>query len=103
MRSIVSDRDEKCDQITHSLDDLITSVDAMRWRPGPEGGDPIGGSNGERDRDPEPWVPADCKARFDDLYAAIGAFAGAVDDRIRRFSDRVEGAFAEPSEDATRQ
>lgn len=31
------------------------------------------------------------------LYETIDAFAGTVDDRMRTFASRVEGAFAEPA------
>lgn len=95
----VSDRNDICDQI----DDLITSVDAMRWRPESAGSDVA-----EPDDVPSPdsatWVPADCKARFDALYETINAFAGAVDDRMQAFATRVEGSFdsaAEPDASTT--
>jgi hypothetical protein len=42
------------------------------------------------------WEPADCKARFDALYESIDAFAGAVDDRMHAFADRIDAAFADP-------
>lgn len=88
MRSDVSDRDEMCDQITDSLDDLITSVDAMRWRPDQagEGADP---------EVSDTWMPPECKERFDALYATIDAFAGAIDDRMDAWADRVQGSFAD--------
>jgi hypothetical protein len=86
----VSDRDEICDQITDSLDDLITSVDAMRWRPGPDGDDVNPDVS-------DGWVPPECKARFDALYASIDAFAGAIDNRMNAWEARVQDSFAGPS------
>jgi hypothetical protein len=84
----MSDRDEICDSITDSLDDLITSVDAMRWRPD-DAGDVA-------DREvSDTWVPPECKARFDALYASIDAFAGAIDDRMEAWANRVQGSFTD--------
>jgi hypothetical protein len=93
MRSDVSDADNICDHINHSIDDLILSVDAMRWTPtAADSPEPIATTHPS----PHGWEPADCKARFDALYESIDAFAGAVNDRMHAFADRIEAAFAEP-------
>lgn len=89
MRRRVSDRDEICDQINHSLDDLITSVDAMRWRPESAGDD----TDDSPSADESAWVPSECKARFDALYETIDAFAGAIDDRMQAWETRVQSSF----------
>jgi hypothetical protein len=88
----VSNPDDICGSITDSIDELLTSVDAMRWTPPPtdedaDGDLTLGGSTA--------WMPADCKQRFDALYESIDAFAGAVNDRMDTFANRIETAFAE--------
>ncbi|HYJ70258.1 MAG TPA: hypothetical protein VEX15_21610 [Nocardioidaceae bacterium] len=77
----------------HSIDELILSVDAMRWTPTTDSPEPTVAAVHPL---PHGWEPADCKARFDALYESIDAFAGAVDDRMHAFADRIEAAFAEP-------
>jgi hypothetical protein len=94
MRSDVSDADNIREQINDSIDELITSVDAMRWTP--KATDDAETNIGTTHPSPHSWEPADCKARFDALYESIDAFAGAVDDRMHAFADRIEAAFAEP-------
>jgi hypothetical protein len=80
------------DDIGSELDDLITSVDAMRWTPPPtdEAATEELTLNGSTR-----WMPTDCKERFDALYESIDAFAGAVNERMDTFATRIENAFAE--------
>ena len=91
----MSSQNDIRDQITDSLDDLISSVDEMRWRPDRNGE----GSPAETD---DAWVPPETKARFDALYATIDAFAGAIDDRMKAWADRVQGSFTDPADAAER-
>jgi hypothetical protein len=95
MRSDVSDADNICEQINDSIDDLLLSVDAMRWTPAADDSpEPTAATTTHPA--PNAWEPADCKARFDALYESIDAFAGAVNDRMHAFADRIDAAFAEP-------
>ena len=91
MRSDVNDRNEICDQI----DDLITSVDAMRWRPESAAADDTEGVVSSESAD---WVPPECKERFDALYETIDAFAGAINDRMRAWEARVQGSLTPTAE-----
>jgi hypothetical protein len=93
MRSDMNDADNICDQISHSIDDLMLSVDAMHWAPAADDSRPTVATTHSS---PHAWEPADCKARFDALYESIDAFAGAVDDRMHAFADRIDAAFADP-------
>jgi hypothetical protein len=92
-RSDVNDADDMCDQLNHSIDNLMMSVDAMRWTPA---ADESRQAVATTHPTPHAWEPAECKARFDALYESIDAFAGAVDDRIHAFADRIDAAFADP-------
>jgi hypothetical protein len=89
----VNDADNMCDEINRSIDDLVTSVDAMRWTPAAADSEPTVATTHPS---PHAWESAECKARFDALYESIDAFAGAVDDRMHIFADRIEAAFADP-------
>jgi hypothetical protein len=93
MRTEVSNPDEIYGRLNESIDDLLTSVDAMRWTPTPSG---TAVADGPKDgMSTTSTEPDDLKARFDALYETIDAFAGAVDDRLRTFASKVEGDFAE--------
>lgn len=92
MRSDVSEPDEICGNINDSIDELLTSVDAMRWTPTPPGADP---ADPARATSSGGFEPTELKDRFDALYETIEAFAGAVDERLHTWSAKVEAAFAE--------
>ena len=90
----MSDPDNLCHQINHSIDDLMLSFYAMHWTStAAEDTEPTVATT---QSPPHGWEPADCRARFDALYESIDAFAGAVNDRMHAFSDRIEAAFADP-------
>ena len=96
----MSKPDEICGRLNESIDDLLTSVDAMRRTSPPADVDGTPNPEGERPADDG---PIDLKTRFDALYETIDAFAGAVDDRMSIFASKVEGAFAEPAGEKRRR
>jgi hypothetical protein len=89
--ALMSKPDDICGSITDSIDDLLTSVDAMRWTPPPTAGSAGDLTSGTSTA----WMPTDCKERFDALYETIDDFAGAVNDRMDTFANRIEQAFGQ--------